>query len=179
MRTSILAFAFFAALPALAQPSEPETRASRKQRIVLGAAGVAGGLIATYITADVLGDNGASVSTAVPFLVLSYPVGATVTIRVLGPVVGTAPGWTAAAQDVLIGAAGGAAVTTVGLLVGTAVGGGDEYFPIGTIVGGLVGGGGGIATAVLLTSRRIQVAPTALVAPTGERAPGMSLALSL
>ena len=183
MRALTLALALVAALPALAQPPPPasEARASLGQRVALGAAGVAGGLVATVATVDVLGSD-ADAPVGLALVLLSYPTGATLTVQALGPVIGTAPRWATTAQDVVLGVAGGALVGAVGVGVGFAVDAAsetDEYLPVGLVLGSVVGGVVGVATAVVLTGRRVRVAPTALAAPTGRRVTGLSLRVGL
>ena len=120
-------------------------------------------------------------------MVLAYPVGATLAIQALGPLVGTDPQWATTVQDVVLGAAGGvvvgAVVGTVGAGVGylaqVAVTGDADYVFVGPGIGILLGGVVGAGTMLNLTARRVRVEPAALAAPTGERVSGVTLSIPL
>ena len=167
-------------------PATEHQRASRAQQLGLGAVGLSGGLAASAVTVAALRSDWDS-SLGVQLVILAYPAGATLAIRAIGPLVGTDPQWVTTAQDVLIGAAAGVVVGGVvgtvaagaGYLIQVAATGNGDYVFIGPAVGALVGlvVGGGVL--LRLTARRVQVAPAALAAPTGERGAGLSLRLAL
>ena len=123
----------------------------------------------------------------VALLVALYPIGTAVAVQSVSALLGTDADWPATLVDSAVAVPIGAAA---GGLVGGAVYGynylrADGGSTLGAELLGLIAGGGvALGVASMWATRRVgaapvQVAPVALVAPTGERAAGLTLAVGL
>ena len=147
------------------------------------ASALAGGVGVAIGTSLLLG-NDASGPEGVALVVVAYPAGMALGTLLASEALGLdavpLEVVTDAALGVVVGAAAGVAVGGATGLIISGLSDGDDDGNLGAV---LLGGGvalltGGIVSA-RFASRRVRAAPAMLTAPTGERAPGLSLTVAL
>lgn len=173
-----LLLALLLAASASAQVAE---RPSKRDRVGMGVAGMAvgiGAVVATYTASYPTSDTASGVAV----VALAYPVG--VTLGTVG--VARLVGLDAPVQVVFVDALFGSAIGALaGGLVGAVVAGvvylptaGVDYNVAPFLIGGAAGLGTFFVVSARVASSRVDVAPAALAAPTGERGAGLRLTLS-
>lgn len=170
-------------MAAQSQPLATDTpeRIRGDRRVAVAIAGLVGGTVAGVGTGKLVGSTDTPLGASI--VLVAIPVGAMLMMRAVGEVVGAEAPALDVARDVTLGAGAGvltlAAGAGLGFLVESVVFGNSDYVIFGPLIGGAVGGVAGTVLFVRLSTRSFQVAPAALAAPTGERAPGLRLSLSL
>lgn len=167
--------------PVASEAGTPE-RIGGARRVAVASAGIVGGTVAGVGTGVILFSSVDTLLGA-PLVLVAIPIGATLMMQAVGDAVGAEAPALAVARDVMLGAGAGAlllaAGTGLGTLVEIVVFENNDYVIFGPLIGGFVGGLVGTGLFVKLSTRSFRMAPAALAAPTGERAPGLSLRLAL